>query len=125
MKGQGQFGIQPPLSPPDLSNKPKDEIQGQTNQGNAQNGLSPEFQNVLNQQNGQNQPIPTPTLVQGGGNVAPIQNGGNNVQNPIDSDAPGAEFGLDVRKMNIKLLKIALNYYLKLNRDCQFYSIFR
>lgn len=108
MKGQGQFGVQPPLSPPDLSNKhPNDESHGQTNQGNAQNGLSPEFQDVLNQQNGQNQPIPTPTLNQGGGgNGVPIQNVGNNVQNPIDSDAPGAEFGLDVRKMNIKLLKI-------------------
>lgn len=107
MKGQGQFGVQPPLSPPDLSNKqPNDENQGQTNQGNAQNGLSPEFQDILNQQNGQNQPIPTPTLIQGGGNGTPVQNGGNNVQNPNDSDAPGAEFGLDVRKMNIILLKI-------------------
>ena len=104
MKGEGQFGVQPPLSPPDLSNKrPNDEKQGQTNQGNTQNGLGPEFQDILNQQNGQNgqnQPIPKPAIVQGGGNqpnqpsIEPA--GGNNVQTPIDSDIAGAEFGLDV-----------------------------
>lgn len=104
MKDQGVFGVQPPLSPPDLSNsRPNDEKQPQTNQGNAQNGLSPEFQDILNQQNGQsgqNKPIPTPTIVQGGGNQpnqpSTEQIGGNNIQSPIDSDIAGGDFGLDV-----------------------------
>lgn len=95
MEGQGQFGVQQPLSPPDLSNTKPNDVDQDHNQGNAQNGLSPEFQDVLNQQNGhngQNQPIPQPTIIQGGG---------NNNQPPIDSDEPGAEFGLDVSKIAI------------------------
>lgn len=72
------------------------------NQGGTQTGLTPAFQDVLNnnqQQNGQNQPIPTPTIVQGGGNDGAAPTHPTTVNNnDIDLDAPGAEFGLDVRQ---------------------------
>lgn len=118
MKGQGQFGVQPPLSPPDLSNeKPNDVNQGQTNQGNTQHGdLSPEFQDVLNQHSGQNQPTPKPVIVPVGGNQpnqpAVGQSGGNNGQTPIDTNAPGGEFGLDVRKKIHSYSNFAHFYFL-------------
>lgn len=75
----------------------------------TQNGLSHEFQEISNQQNGQNQPIPTPVIGQGGGggsdgDIVPkpaiVQGGDINAQSPVDTDEPGAEFGLDVRRTN-------------------------
>lgn len=103
---------QPNQGNPNVNPKPND---------NAQGGLGQEFQDILNgnnngQGNGNN--IPVPTIVQGGGGGSEniptptlVQGGGSSVPTlspiaptadvhaqptPVDSDAPGAEFGLDV-----------------------------
>lgn len=136
---QGEHGVQQPIPTPNGQNDlNQGNSNGQNNVHSNQPGsnhdeLGQEFQDILNnngqnqpiptptigQGNGQNQPIPTPTIGQGNGQYQPIptptigqgngqnqpipipsigQGGSVNGQNPVDLDAPGAEFGLDVRQ---------------------------